>query len=636
MQKLEEYMSRYEFYRSWNENPKGTYLNFVILIAFAVTSYTVVYTKITEYSVELEAAAHQSTVRATPTKAQERLDDVAVAVSKAKESNRIIVKYKESGLPQGRTVAGERANFEKAEGLKKLFKVSGIDADVYEVSENDTAEEVVTRILGKKKDVIEYAEVDALVGPTLIPNDPYFASSWHHQKIQTPIAWDTVLGENIKVAVLDSGVSLHPDLLLTNDGWNFFDNNNNTADVYGHGTLVAGSIGAMINNGIGVTGVSPKVQIMPVRVTDVSGYGYTSTISQGITYAADHGARVANASFGGACASASIQNAATYMRSKGGIVTISAGNTGTDDGTVANGSLICVSATDQNDAKASWSSFGAYVDVAAPGTSIYTTNKSGGYSTVQGTSFSAPITGAVYALLFSANPALTSAQADSIIFSTADDLGTAGWDMNYGYGRVNATKAVTAALATVGTQDTTKPLVPANLRTTSMTSNSATLAWNASTDNVGVTGYTVYKNGTKVTTVAGTSYTNSGLTPETTYAYTVSASDAAGNESAQSTSVSVTTPVSEFSIASFSVPTKTKNSATVAVTLTKAGTVMVKYGTSAGSLNLSAQGTASGISHSVALTGLNAKTTYYYQVIATDGTGKTVTSNVSSFKTAVR
>jgi subtilisin family serine protease len=120
--------------------------------------------------------------------------------------------------------------------------------------------------------------------------------------------------------------------------------------------------------------------------------------------------------------------------------------------------ITCVSATDSTDAKASFSSYGDAVDVAAPGINIFTTLRGGGYGNTSGTSFSTPITAGVYALLMAANKTLTPATLDSILFSTAKDLGPAGWDQSFGNGRVDAAAAVALAKSTVAT-DTQAPTV---------------------------------------------------------------------------------------------------------------------------------------------------------------------------------
>jgi thermitase len=555
-----------------------------------------------------------------------------------KETNRIIVKYKDDAkLPPGLTIASERANLEKAQGLVKVLTINGINAEVYEVSEDYTAQEVVDRILSSKKDLIEYAEVDMLVPPTLIPNDPLYTSQWHHNNVQTATAWDEAQGEGVIVAVLDSGIDATHSDLVSNlvPGWNTWSNSSDTSETgTSHGTLVSGVIAAIINNTNGLAGVAPLAKHLPIRTTDSSGNAYYSTIASGIVYAADHGAQVANISYGPMCSYLSAVDSAKYMRNKGGVVVFSAGNTGADNNQGSNPYTTCVSATDPSDNRTGWSSFGSSIDVAAPGAGIYTTNNGGGYSAVSGTSFSSPLTAGIYALMFSANPQLTPNQADNILFSTADDLGEPGWDMYYGHGRVNAAKAVAAAKATIGTQDTIAPSVPTNLRTTSVTANSISLTWNASTDdNTGVAQYDLYENDTKVDSIGGTTYNRTGLTPNTTYTYTVKAVDGAGNTSTSSSPISVTTTDVAFGINNYSVSAKTTTGATISTTLTKPGTVTIKYGKTAGALTSTAQGTISGTSHTINLSGLTAATTYYYQVVATDASGTVVSSAVSSFKT---
>ncbi len=295
---------------------------------------------------------------------------------------------------------------------------------------------------------VEFAEVDRLVEPDAITtNDPYFASAWHLPKIGATDAWSSSTGAGVTIAIIDSGVDgTHPDLApLMVAGWNFYDGNNNTADVYGHGTKVAGAAAAASNNGVGIASVSWQSKIMPLRVSFPDGTAYLSTIATAISWAADRGARVANVSFQSAAGSPTIQNAANYMKSKGGIVVVSAGNLGSLESYAASDSLIAVSATDGADNRASWSSYGAYVDVAAPGVGIYSTTRGGGYGAVSGTSFAAPITGGVIALMMSRNPALTPAQVESMLKSTATDLGASGRDDHFGSGRINAAAAVAAA-----------------------------------------------------------------------------------------------------------------------------------------------------------------------------------------------
>src|SRR6185437_470444 len=154
---------------------------------------------------------------------------------------------------------------------------------------------------------------------------------------------------------------------------------------------VAGVVAALGNNSMGVAGVAFNARLMPIRVTDTSGYASISALASGLTYAADHGARVANMSFAVQSYS-SVISAAQYFMNKGGVVMNSAGNYGTLDSTAPSNALVSVSATTSSDTLASWSSYGPYVDVSAPGVSIWTTTMGGGYGAVSGTSFSSPLT----------------------------------------------------------------------------------------------------------------------------------------------------------------------------------------------------------------------------------------------------
>ena len=295
---------------------------------------------------------------------------------------------------------------------------------------------------------VEFAEPDTVFEPALIPDDPYFNSQWHLARIDAPAAWDTSTGSSsVIIAILDTGVDgTHPDLAPNLvPGWNTYDNNSNTADVYGHGTEVAGTAAAAGNNGIGVASVAFNCSIMPIRVSDLNGWGYSSTIAIGLVWAADHGARVANISYE-MTGDLTVSSAAQFFDSKGGVVTVSAGNYSTVLTIPDDPNVLTVSATDSNDALASWSNTGTPIDLAAPGVDIYTTSMGGGYGSVSGTSLSAPTAAGVAALVISANPSLSSAQVQQVLKQSADDLGAPGWDPVYGWGRVNARKAVSMAV----------------------------------------------------------------------------------------------------------------------------------------------------------------------------------------------
>ena len=350
-----------------------------------------------------------------------------------------------------------------AQGGRSLGPLRGLDVHAVEVPIGGE-QDAVARLAGNA--YVLFAELDGLTAPALKVNDPNFRKEWHLAKISAPTAWDTSIGSGITIAILDTGVDgTHPDLAAQMvPGWNLFDDNDNTADVLGHGTAVAGVAAAASNNGLGIAGVAGGARIMPLRITDAAGNAYWSTTAQALTWAADHGADVANISFEGMAASSTMQAAATYFRSNGGTVIVAAGNTGAIDNTAPTDTMVVVSATDSRDRITSWSTRGSFVDISAPGQSIYSTAKGGGYGTWSGTSMAAPMVAGTAALVFALRPDLTPAQVDSTLLASATDLGAIGRDIYYGYGRLNAAAAVQAAAAmpTVATPTsvTTTPAAP--------------------------------------------------------------------------------------------------------------------------------------------------------------------------------
>lgn len=402
-------------------------------------------------------------------------------------------------------------------------------------------EVAMMRIL-KANRKLKYVELDMAVNISATVNDPSFGSSWALSKIQAPSAWDNANGSGITIAILDTGVDgTHPDLAANMvPGWNFFDNNADTADVYGHGTMVAGTAAMVGNNGSGSAGVSWGAKIMPVRISAPDGTAYLSTVAQAINWAADNGAKVANISFGGLSGSATIQSAAQYMRSKGGVVVVAAGNSGGLEAIAANDAMLSVSATDSSDLRTSFSSYGDYVDLAAPGIDIFATARGGSYASVAGTSFSSPVVAGTVALMLSVNNKLTPADVDRIIKSTAVDLGTVGFDQYYGFGRVNAAAAVASAKSP-GVIDTQSPVISITSPTGGKVAGVVPVDVNYS-DNVGVTRVEFYANGQLV---ASDSLSPFAFSWDTTakadgaYSLTVQAYDAAGNKGT-SAAVSVT------------------------------------------------------------------------------------------------
>ncbi len=386
--------------------------------------------------------------------------------------DRIVVKFKE-GLSSAQV-----AQLHASQGTTVVAEIPQMGVQILSVPPG----EVEAKIAAFKADPsVEYAEPDYIAQPTYEPNDPYYGdgTQWGPQKIFAPQAWDLCTGaSNVVVAVIDWGVDLqHPDLqaqMWTNVdeipdngvdddgngyiddvyGWDFANDDHDPQDDYGHGTHVGGIAAAATDNGVGIAGVAFNSSIMAVKVGDGStGKARYSDIAYGIMYAADNGAKVINLSLGGYAYSSFLGGAVNYAWDAGCVLVGAVGNNNLSDPfyPAAYENVIGVSATDQNDAKASWSNYGSHVAVAAPGVSIYSTywNGSSTYAHMSGTSMSAPHVAGLAALLFAQDGTRSNATVRSLIESTADDLGDAGWDQYYGYGRINAYQALGTVSAVI-------------------------------------------------------------------------------------------------------------------------------------------------------------------------------------------
>ena len=349
--------------------------------------------------------------------------------------------------------AAERVNGAlRAHAAVVRRRIDALNVSIVDVPE-ESSDAVIQSL--NNSGLFEYVERDYYghtSAATVVPNDPNFTSQWHLATIQAPQAWAMNTG-TVTVAVVDSGVdATHPDLAAKLvAGWNFVGNNSATTDILGHGTAVAGTIAAISNNSVGVTGVTWGSKIMPLVVVDPTDFASYSNIAAAIQYAADQGVRIINVSIGGSSPSSALQSAVNYAWNKGSIVFASAMNnsTSTPYYPAACTNVVSVSATDSTDSLASFSNYGNWITVAAPGQNILTTTMGGGYGYWYGTSFSSPITAGVGALILSVNPALSASAVVSLLEQNTDDLGTAGFDNYFGWGRVNANKAVLAARQTL-------------------------------------------------------------------------------------------------------------------------------------------------------------------------------------------
>jgi hypothetical protein len=426
------------------------------------------------------------------------------------------------------------------QGGKRVGKVQGLNIHVVTLPVSvHGQEDAVARALAHNPH-IKFAEVDGILTPATTTNDPMLPNEWHISRVGASSAWGVATGTGVVVAVLDTGVqSSHPDLAANIvPGWNTYDNTSNTQDSSGHGTAVAGTIAAVGNNGIGDAGVAYTAKIMPIRITDSTGSNATfSTMANGLTWAADHGAKVANISFSNVYKSSTMQAAAQYMRNKGGETVVAANNNGINENS-AQTDMIVVSATDQNNNRASFSSYGNMVDLAAPGVTIYTTLWNSGYGYGTGTSFATPVVAGTVALMLSTNPALAPSQIESLLYSTAVNLGASGYDIYYGYGMVNAAGAVQAARNGVAPADTTPPTASITSPGAGATVAGLVPVSVGASDNVGVTKVELYAGTALVGTDTTAPYSFSWDTTKVAnavYGLLAKAYDAAGNEGTSTT-----------------------------------------------------------------------------------------------------
>ena len=296
---------------------------------------------------------------------------------------------------------------------------------------------------------VQYAEPDYIASVLNTPNDPYFTGGyqWNMAKVQASSAWDVTTGSaSVAVAILDTGVDLsHPDLQGKVVASVNFSDSSTVNDLNGHGTHLAGIVGAATNNSQGVAGLGYNTTVMNVKVMGDNGTGGYSWVAQGVVWAADHGAKVINMSLGAEFGSSTLEDAINYAWGKGVVVVAAAGNnaSSTPFYPAAYPNVIAVASTDYNDHLVSSSDYGDWVDVAAPGASIWSTLPNDRYDSRSGTSMASPHVAGLAGLVFTQ---VVDSNADgrlndevrSCIEQNADNIGVAG----IGSGRINAYKAV--------------------------------------------------------------------------------------------------------------------------------------------------------------------------------------------------
>ncbi len=332
--------------------------------------------------------------------------------------------------------------------------------------------------------LVEFAEPNIYLHAFPNPNDPYDDSvcydssdgacvtQWAWARVNAYAAWDITTGSaSVRVAIVDTGLDVgdpndpffpdytgHEDIVSCQTPIvKSFVSGETGNDDNGHGTHVSGTIGACTNNAVGVAGANWAVQLMGVKVLDYSGSGSLSAVASGITWSADNGAKVINLSLGSSRPAKTLERAVNYAWNRGAVLACAAGNAGTSAKTypAAYANCISVAATDQNDARADFSNYGAtWVDVAAPGVGILSTIQDTfewcflcygygyfpGYDSLSGTSMATPHVAGLAALVWARGQCTTNACVRAKIESTADPV--PGTGTFWKYGRVNYYNAV--------------------------------------------------------------------------------------------------------------------------------------------------------------------------------------------------
>ena len=354
-----------------------------------------------------------------------------------------------------------------AVGARSKKVIDGIGVHVVELP--PSADEHALANALKSESGIEFAEIDAILPPQgLTPNDSYYPQQWLLWTIRGADAWATTTGSSsVVIALVDTGVDANSYDLRTKmvPGINLYDSSA-MWDYTGHGTQVAG-VNASTNNSFGVAGVCWGCRIMPIRVSDVNGNASLSMIASGVTWATNNGAKIINIGYA-ATDSATVQTAAQDAWNRGAVVIAPAGNddttiTGTFNSNPNQPYIITVGSVDEQlDTHLSWSNTGNNIDLVAGGC-VITTGVSLTFKVVCGTSYSSAAVAGVAGLVLSAQPTLSPSGVEQILRQSAVDLGTAGWDTTFGYGRIDAAAAVALAAGGGTTKTNTSTSVTSGL-----------------------------------------------------------------------------------------------------------------------------------------------------------------------------
>jgi len=311
----------------------------------------------------------------------------------------------------------------------------------------------------KQQAEVLIAEPNYIVRADVIPNDTSYPLQYAPALIQAEDAWDVTTGSNsVIIAIIDSGLdATHPEFAgRTAAGYDFIQGDSAPQDEFGHGTHVAGIAAATGNNGQGMAGLAWGVKIMPLRVLNASGIGTSFGVSEAIKWAANHGAKIINLSLGLTSPSEAMEDAVSYAYNRGAAIFAASGNGGTSSVyyPAAYPQVMAVGSVDSAMTRASSSSYGAELDLMAPGVNIYSTlpmnsgfyynmlGKSTKYDYLSGTSMASPHAAGAAALLASLPCFDTPDKIYQALMDSARDLGGGGWDQYYGYGLIQIADAI--------------------------------------------------------------------------------------------------------------------------------------------------------------------------------------------------
>lgn len=348
---------------------------------------------------------------------------------------------KENNLKEDFTMEQFSTTVNKLDSKEQdLFKIRTVELD----TSNELSE--VKKLLEESPE-IDFVAIDELNELYFTPNDPKFPELYGLKKIKAPKAWKKAKGEEIVIAVLDTGVNYnHPDIRKNMwrgprgvFGHDFSDNDSNPMDYHGHGSHVAGTISAVLNNSKGIVGVAPESKIMALKIFPNA---YDSVISKALIYAVNNGAKIINNSWGPRTRRPSapiLERAIRYAHSKNVICVFAAGNNNDNVKHYSPANMketITVGASTKKDSRADFSNYGRQVDVAAPGVDILSLrHNNSGYIKLSGTSMAAPHVSGAIALLLEHKPRIRRTQVKSILRSRVDKICT---DRPIGTGRINA------------------------------------------------------------------------------------------------------------------------------------------------------------------------------------------------------